>query len=486
MPNFFWTPEVLETLLNGDWLFFPDQYDWNPGYVTVKAVKRINPKFRGDKINIIRRSGEIEKAYEQIKQNKIRGGCIIVRDIFKSRLASLAKLGLPILLVPENGALVKMAKHRRASFKGKLICITGTAGKTSVRGMLYKVLSSKYVVVQNRNNWNFRDHVFEDLASLSNNVNYAVIEVGLGQKNVRIAEIVDVVKPNISILTSIGIGHMDAIASTSNIEEELESVFTSKTEIFESMASESFAVVPSNIVMFSKVIDCLKSNVSEYETVGSKSDDSIKLLEREWNDKVNNILVSIGDDSYCYSVPVPGAHMVINSMLAISVAKRLGVSPNESFDCLKSFKSSTGRASLISVKDPLGREITIFDDSRNSTPLSLKSAFETFGEVSKGYERFAILGEVGEFHLGNNMEAYHRELVEDVKSLNFDKVFVMGEAMRYFVEEYPAAVYFESFDELIDEFLLSFQGDCHLMLKASAHMKFNVLRDSIIKRLQGS
>lgn len=484
MPNCFWTPEVLKDLLNGSWFFFPDQYGWNPGYVTVKSVKRVNPQFRGDKINIIRRSGEIEKAFEEIKQSKKRGGCIIIRDIFESRISNLLKLNLPILLVPENGALVDMAKHRRTAFNGSLICVTGTAGKTSVRGMLHAILSSKYNVLQNRHNWNFKDHVFEDLASLSTDAEFVVLEVGLGQKNVRIAEIVDVLKPNISILTSIGVGHMDAIESTASVEDELESVFSSKIEIFNSMVNDSFAVIPSNIVMFDNVVNVLKDSVQLYETVGSQKTDSVKLLKREWSDEENRILISIDDINYSYSISAPGEHMAINSLLAVNVAKKIGMSVSESSEALKSFKSRSGRASLIKIEDCVGRKVTIFDDSRNSTPLSLKSAFDTFDEVSKGYERIAILGEVGEFHLGENMESYHRELVNDVRKVNFDKVFVMGNAMKFFVEEYPEAFYFENFDDLIDKLLLDFKGDCYLMLKASAHMKFKVLRDTLINRLK--
>lgn len=485
MSNFFWTATNLATLLDGRWSFFPDKYQWRPGYVSVKSTKRINPKFSGEKINIIRRPLEIAKAYEEISISGKKGGCIIIRDVFESRASELVKLNLPILIVPENGALKKMADYRRASFNGSVICITGTAGKTSVRGMLYRILSSEHVAVQNRDNWNFRDHVFEDLASLSNETEFLILEIGLGQKNVRIADIVDVVKPNISILTSIGVGHMDAIESTSIVENELDSVFKSKSEIFKSMDYGSFAVIPSSIAMLDEIVDVLDSSVENYELVGCDSNDSIRMLDRNWDGNVNNIVISTDASEISYSFPTPGEHMALNSLLAISAARRLGVGVNKSTVFLSDFKPKSGRASLIKTKDNFGHFITIFDDSRNSTPLSLKSSFETFDEVSKGYDRIAILGEVGDFHLGSNMEEYHRNLAKDVQALGFDKVFVMGEAMKFFMEEYPSALYFETFDGLVNHLTASFSGNSFLMLKASTHMKFRTLRDMIVRNIEG-
>lgn len=389
--------------------------------VRVRAVKRVNPKFSGDMINIIRKPAEIQRAYDEITAGNKKGGCIVIRNALVESAGVLKELGIPVMATPRGGALRRMAIFRRERYDGPVICVTGTAGKTSVRGMIYEIAKSQFKTVQNRGNWNFRDHVFENIASMPIDTKCAVLEIGLGQKNVRLSDVVSVLKPSISVVTSIGVGHMDAIGSTSEVEDELESAFKAKMEVVDHMADDSFAVVASDITMSKEVISILKNKVSSYKTVGGQPLDSVKMLEREWKDGKNRLLVESNGTQYRYDLAAPGEHMAKNSLIAICVAEKLGISMEKTLANLKKFTPRPGRAKLIDLESRSGKKVVIFDDSRNSTPLSLASSLVTFEEIAKDKNKVAILGEVGEFHVGKDMEGFHRNLAKEIKEKEFKK-----------------------------------------------------------------
>lgn len=290
----------------------------------------------------------------------------------------------------------------------KVIGITGSYGKTSVKNFLYKTLSGKYEVLITPKNYNTTMGVVKTIReNLKPTHQIFVCEMG-ATKVGDIKEICDIVNPTVGIITSIGPQHMESFKT-------IENVIKTKFELADSVKKNGGTV----FLNYNNEYIAKQKPDMDYKTYGVEKDDldyngfnltsssnglTFKVLNEE-NKEVE------------FKTKLIGKHNIINIVGAIACANFMGVKIESLVSKVREIQGVEHRLQLI----PHGN-LTIIDDSYNSNPVSSKSALDTLGE----FEGTKIVVTPGLIELGAKEEQYNYELGEYAAGI-CDYIYLVGE-----------------------------------------------------------
>ena len=131
----------------------------------------------------------------------------------------------PLIVVDDVlNALEDMGRFARARISGKVIAITGSAGKTSTKDMLLSVLSKQGRVSGSEASYNNHWGVPLTLARTPQDVDFAVIEIGMNHPG-EIAPLSKMAAPDVAIVTTIALTHLAAFSGIEAIAKEKASIF---------------------------------------------------------------------------------------------------------------------------------------------------------------------------------------------------------------------------------------------------------------------
>ena len=214
--------------------------------------------------------------------------------------------------------IIRKAKAKRKQLKNlKVIGVTGSYGKTSVKEVLYKLLKTKYKVVKTEKHTNTEMGVAKTVSqSLDNEIDYFICEMG-AYKRGEIKAICNIVKPEIGILTGINEQHMALFGSQENI-------IKGKYELIESLPDSGLAVFNGEnkycLELFEKTNKKkLKYGFAQKVEIGKNGSRFI----------VNDVQ---------FETNLLGKHNVLNILGAVKVAVELGVSLQECTKVIKGIK----------------------------------------------------------------------------------------------------------------------------------------------------
>ena len=348
----------------------------------------------------------INSGHEYLKSIK-KCKAIITENDFKSDK-------IPVLKVKDTKiALKKIAIYKRLNYKGKVIAITGSNGKTTTKELLSHILSMKYSVFKSFKNMNNDLGVPLNILKLDDS-KIAVFELGMNNKG-EIGKLSRMVKPDISIITNIGTAHIGILGSRKNIYE-------AKMEILEGMPLKKLFVNGND--------EYLKN--SKEATLVTWENDLFQIKNiREFSEYLMFDLII--DKIYHIKYNIPSISHLNNVALAVYVSLYLGVKPSKIARALNSFKPVENRMQIIKRKDKI-----IIDDSYNSNYESLMSGISTLKNYS--LNKLCIIGSILE--LGNK----EREIYDKI-SINlpdYEYIFV-GNKIKA-----KNAIYLNDVEELID------------------------------------
>ena len=292
-------------------------------------------------------------------------------------------------------ALQEFGAFCRKKYKGTLIGVTGSVGKTTTREMIATALSSEKKVFQTKGNANSQIGVPITLFAMAReNREISVIEMGVSLPG-EMERLAGMTSVDFAVFTNIGDAH-------------LENMHTKENTCFEKL--HILMGEKRKVELYLPKRDPILSALTEekIEDMGFLQDISVSLF---FYDKA--------------SIPlsVPGEHMKENAGVALLLAKRLGISENAAVRALTAFRGLPGRGERLFTKDG----ITIIDDSYNASPSSMKAAVQVLSR-EKGKRRIAVLGDMNE--LGTEELILHREVGEEMRRLSLDCLFTLGEKAK--------------------------------------------------------
>lgn len=282
----------------------------------------------------------INSGYKYIEDAIKRGvGAIIVdRDIKPDT-------DIPIIKVEDSIiALGKIAKYIRNQYKGVVIAITGSNGKTTTKELLSHVLGKKNKVLKSVGSDNNHIGVPNTILNLDNSYDYLVIELGTNHPG-EIKYLTNIVKPDIAIITNIGNAHIGNFGS------------------IESILQEKLQIKDVNTILFV-----------------NGEDNYLKTIEG----------IKTYRNDYSFKSPI--SHYQMNYNLVFKVCEYLKYNINDVTEWIKDFKANESRMDKIIIDG-----ITIIDDSYNA---SYESVIGGLDYIKKYNRKIVILGdmlELGEF-----------------------------------------------------------------------------------------
>ncbi|RUM28847.1 MAG: UDP-N-acetylmuramoyl-tripeptide--D-alanyl-D-alanine ligase [Aquifex sp.] len=349
-------------------------------------------------------------------------------------------------------SLRKIAKFKRENFRGKVIGVAGSAGKTTTKELISHLLSIKGKVYKSPGNLNSQVGLPLVVANAPLDVDFWVLEHGASKRG-EIKSLIEITRPHVRLITTLGEEHLEGFGS-------LDGVIWGNAEMFCGINDNFYAVIPS------KFLDTF-SFLPKIVTFGRGGDVEAKIVRVD----EKGISFKVGGESFFIRIPSLG--LVENTLASFGVLKILGFPLKEFKEALKAFNSVDGRMKILDL-----RNFIIVDDTYNANPVSIRNAIKSIGAFKRG--KVFILGDMLE--LGK----YSRELHEEVgKLLNTidDVSFVIfyGEEMRYAYNSFNKSKKFyaktkEEVLQFIRENLKDIYG-CVVLIKGSRGMKLEEVVD---------
>ena len=323
-------------------------------------------------------------------------------------------------------AIQELAKYKRSLYNIPVVAVTGSVGKTSVKDMIYKVVSSKYKTLCTVGNMN--NHIGLPFTILGlDNHEALIVEMGMNHMG-EIHNLSNIAKPTIAVITNIGTAHIGNLGSRENI-------LKAKMEITDGLGNGTLIINNDNDMLRTVKYDNLI-------TIGIDNESDYMAKEIEDNIFSANFYI---DNNYI-SIPVGSKAFVYNALFAYAVGKKLGINDSKIIESLENFKLSPHRLELIKHQD-----YTIIDDTYNA---SLDSVNNSLSMLSKVYGRKVfIFGDILE--LDKYAEEIHKEIGKSVIDNKIDVLITVGtNAYHTYSLAYDNGIesyHFDNNDEMIKE-----------------------------------
>ncbi|WP_040255977.1 UDP-N-acetylmuramoyl-tripeptide--D-alanyl-D-alanine ligase [Rickettsia hoogstraalii] len=362
-------------------------------------------------------------------------------------------------------ALQKMALYKRENSKAKFIAITGSVGKTSTKEALKILLQHDSLVFASRGNFNNKLGMLINLASMADDTEYAIFELGMNHKG-EIRELVQILKPNIAMITNISEAHLEFFNS-------LEEIAEAKCEIFENFSKNDIAVINADTNCYSKILSILKNlSIDRVYNFGISHNTPAQLVLYENLGEQVHLKYKINNKSLEITIPFIPRHFAENYTGVLLIIDILGKDMELAANHLANISPTEGRGKIINIQNS-----RVICDYYNASPGSMKAALEYLKQVP-AENKTAIIGDMLE--LGESSKPLHEELVPYILDAGCSKVYLVGVNTKYIYDLLPpktAKKYFKNVDELITHITDLFEGNELILIKGSRGIKLDKIVD---------
>lgn len=306
-------------------------------------------------------------------------------------------------------ALQDIALFHRNRFPIPLVTVTGSVGKTSTKDMIADVLASSWKVAKTAGNMNSRVGLPLSLLTLDEGDQAGVFELGMSEFG-EIAQLSLISRPDIAVITNIGISHIEQLGSQENIMREKLSINAGMNEkgVLVLKGDDPFLAphknkLPQRTVFFGMADWC---DYRAEEIISDVSGVSFVLKYPAGRQSV--------------TLPVPGQHNVYNALAAMAVADLCGIDLKLAAAALAKFQGEKMRLQIVECGG-----IHIIDDTYNASPDSMRAALAVLSELKPTRRRIAVLADM--FELGSLSQQSHYDLGQTVSALGIDLLITVGE-----------------------------------------------------------
>lgn len=407
-------------------------------------------------------NGENFNGNKYVKSAFEKGASIAIVDEVMFEKSEVDGLGIVIKVKDTCEALLLLANYYRKKLGIKVVGVTGSTGKTSTKDLIAAFLSDKYKVFKTKGNFNNQIGLPLMILELDSSYDVAVLEMGMSDLG-EIHTLAKTALPDIAVITNIGLSHIENLKTRENI-------LKAKMEIVDFFGSDNELIVTGEDEKLKKISsDCYKiikiGYNHEYDVYGN----NIILMEEKTKFEAH-----LNGEAHKFTLPMAGKHNVLNAMLAIAVANKLGVTFESMDKGIANLEATSMRLQLIK-KD----KFTIINDCYNASPDSMKSSLDVLSTY-KSSRRIAILGTMNE--LGHEAFNAHRE-VGEYASNKLDKLIAIGDYKNSFKDGFNGEdiEIYETKEEFINNIHELVKENDIILVKASRGMKFEDIVNYIEK-----
>ncbi|MGH9662772.1 MAG: UDP-N-acetylmuramoyl-tripeptide--D-alanyl-D-alanine ligase [Bryobacteraceae bacterium] len=335
-------------------------------------------------------------------------------------------------------ALQGLAAEARIEWNGEVVGVTGSAGKTSTKDAIARLLETGLRVGKSEGNLNNHVGLPLSILRLPDECQAAVLEMGMNHSG-EIRVLAGMARPDVAVVTNVGWAHTENFRS-------IDGVAAAKRELVESLGPDGVAVLNGD-----------DERVAGFDAprrilYGFGENADVRARNVEAGPEGARFEV----DGVRFEIPQAGRHAVSNVLAGVAVARIFDLPLADLVEAARTLAAGAMRGQRMET-----RGITIWNDCYNSNPEAARSMIDVLA-ATPARRRVAVLGEMLE--LGRESERLHRETGRYARSRGIDAFVGIRGAARFMVEEASGAAYFFESPEEAGEFLRGFlrEGDAVL------------------------
>ena len=332
------------------------------------------------------------------------GGCVA------ALVARPVEAALPQVVVADTErALASLAAAVQRERATRVLAVTGSNGKTTVKTLLHSILrqlGSAYANPGNRNN-----EIGLPLAVLDapDDARFAVYEMGAGKPG-DIAYLTAIARPDVALVNNIASAHLERMGSLLGIAQ-------TKGAIYQALPADGVAVVNADDAFALYFSERLRGVRMIRFGIEAEADISARDIHGGLQGSRFTMVTPEGEVEV--ALPLPGRHNVRNALAAAAMATAVGAGPAQIRAGLEAVEGVAGRLAAHRLR----RGATLVDDSYNANPGSLAAAIDTLADG--GGEAWLVLGDMRE--LGADEVALHAEAGARARAAGIARLFALGE-----------------------------------------------------------
>lgn len=323
-------------------------------------------------------------------------------------------IDLPQLVVKDTRlAFGELAAWVRQQVPVRVVALTGSSGKTSVKEMTAAILSECGNTLYTAGNLNNDIGVPMTLLRLTNEHQYAVIELGANHQG-EIAWTVSLTRPEAALVNNLAAAHLEGFGSLAGVAK-------AKGEIYTGLPANGIAIMNgdnNDWLNWQNIIGDRK--VWRFSPNAANSDFTATNIHVTSHGTEFTLQTPTGGIDV--TLPLPGRHNIANALAATALAMAVGAPHDAVKKGLANLKAVPGR--LFPVQ--LGENQLLLDDSYNANVGSMTAAAHVLAEMP-GY-RVMVVGDMAE--LGDESEACHIQVGETAKAVGIDRVLSVGKLSK--------------------------------------------------------
>jgi UDP-N-acetylmuramoyl-tripeptide--D-alanyl-D-alanine ligase len=355
-------------------------------------------------------------------------GCVVdrrfkniqhARSILGEKKTAALKEYKNILFVDDTiVALQTLAQSIASKKTATTVAITGSCGKTTVKGLLVQALAKKFKVGCNQGNLNNQLGAPLSLLNADWDNDMYVAEIGASRRG-DIAELCSFIQPDLGIITNVSPAHLQGFGS-------LEGVYETKTELGAYLVAHGGTIIAdADDERLIEILDHMKVNtvtfgiqrIADFKATILKEDDEhvIVLINREAEVKINKFAVL----------------NIKNALAVIAGAHVLGLQIDNIKDVFTAFSPQNGRFTFVRKG-----QVTVINDSYNANPASFANALELFTGVRHKGRKVLVCADMLE--LGDESDTLHRTIGRKIGKSPINVVVGIGHGGGLMIDECKA------------------------------------------------
>jgi UDP-N-acetylmuramoyl-tripeptide--D-alanyl-D-alanine ligase len=355
-------------------------------------------------------------------------------------------------------ALQSLARAWRRALGARVVGVTGSVGKTSVKDIARALLPGR--VHANRENLNTEIGLPLTVLEAPADTELLVLEMAMRGKG-QIAELAEIARPDVAVITNVGPVHVELLGS-------VEAIAATKAEVLAALPADGTAIVP----VAAGELEPHLAQAPRLIRFGPGGD--VAAVEQRVVEGVTEALIATPAGRQRFHFPFAEAHNLTNALAAVAAGVALEASLVEMADRAANIGFSCFRGERLE----LGDGIVLVNDCYNANPVSMRAALDHLASLDGG-RRVAVLGEMAE--LGAGAPAYHRDIGAHARAEGVDLLIgVGGQARDYGPDELVADP--EEAAELLAEQLEP--GD-RVLVKGSRSVGLETVAETLTELLDG-
>ncbi|WP_370981290.1 UDP-N-acetylmuramoyl-tripeptide--D-alanyl-D-alanine ligase [Agaribacterium sp. ZY112] len=356
------------------------------------------------------------------------GACAAVVTSWQDDLASAQ-----IIVENTTEALGRLAAAWRKLLGAKVVAITGSCGKTSVKGMLRTICEQAGTVHATPKNLN--NHIGVPLTLLAANEthDFLVVEAGTSAKG-EIAYLSELICADVAVVINVHPAHLQGFGTLAGIAKE-------KAEIYKHLNRDAQIVINEALLSYEPIAKQLQQSSVLLFTERDDTSLAVSASDERLNElSCAGFKLQLSGKAFEVQLRVPGHHQLENALAAAACSLAMGIDAASIVAGLELYCGEQGRMQI----SKLGAA-TLVNDSYNANPASMKAAIDY---LSKQELSILVLGDMAE--LGEDAEHIHREVGKYAALNGVDELLAVGAFADDYCDAYGSkAKHFMNQNELV-------------------------------------